>query len=228
MSYKEDIFTYTIEQLRNIKDKTNLVVADLCDIDWINTLDAHKINEIFIKFICICDDQDLIDKFMKNLEETTVKPEPPTDEQVMILFKYANSFWMKLMVSKYKYLTTGPTPRDPESKDEEILYCLCTSLSEKMPLEIIIHLLTIVNLDVVTPDYHQDALSIICETGNIDYIRVILQRAVNEKCRADLLEYIQDRRWISIREFTVEFIEKMEHMFHTCLLYTSPSPRDRS
>ncbi len=215
-SYRESIFTQSIEQLQNIPDKKDLI-NDLSDINWINTLDASKINEMVMKIICISDD-DAIAQFISNLQKTTVRPEPLSDKQWLSIFKYAHAFWMKKMISGHKYLTTGTPARDPESKEEEILYCLETSLQgmEKMPPEIVNYLLGIVDLTVMTPNYHQDALDAVCHSGNIDYIKIILQRAVNEKSRADLLEYIQDRMWIRYSEnCTVDFMEKLVNLFHT-------------
>ena len=217
MTDRENIFTQSIDHLQNQHDKIKDLVASLSDVDWLNTLDAKKINEIVVRLICVCD-EDTVMQFISIVQKTNIKLESFSDSQWLTVFKNANSFWMKRMISGYKHLTTGPAPRDPESKEEEILYCLSTSIRgmEKMPSEIVTSLLAIVNLNVETPDYKQDALSIVCESSNIDYIRIILQRATNEKNRKELLEYIQDRRWIWNRdESTVKFIEELENAFQT-------------
>ena len=84
-----------------------------------------------------------------------------------------------------------------------------------MPSEIVTNFLTLVDLNIRTPNYDQDALCIACESGNIDYIRIILQRAVSEKNRTDLIKYIQDRYWIWNRDkCTIKFLEDLENIFH--------------
>lgn len=216
MSLREDIFTQTIDHLifRQIKEG---ILTELSDIEWINTLDAKKINELLIKIICITDDE-TVEKFIKNIQKTTVKPEPFSTEQWITIYNRAYSFWKKQTISEFKHLTTGPCPRDPISKEEEILYCLATSVqgSEKMPSEIVIDLLNQIDLDVKTPNYNEDALDIVSgrDNGNIEYIRIILTRAIKEKSRTALLEYIQDRCMVSHRA-TVKYVEELENMFLT-------------
>jgi len=215
MSLREDIFTQPIAILIQKQGIKESILTELSNIEWINTLDAKKINELIVKVMCITDD-DTISLFIKNIQQTTVKPEPLSTEQWLTIYNHANSFWKKQTISEFKHLTTGPTPRDPISKEEEILYCLATSVqaSEKMPSEIIIDLLNKIDLDVKTPNYNQDALDIISDrdNGNIEYIRIILCRAIKEKSRTSLLEYIQDRCMVSHRA-TVKYVEELENLF---------------
>ena len=206
------ILERSIEELKETKN----ILADASNLEWLATLSPEQVNGLFIRLACVLNSEDIKNFFTQTLSTIKINPVDHTEDEYITLFTYNRTFLEERMIEMYGSLTTGPTPRNPENRKEEILYCLCTALegSLKIPSKIVMQFLQECDLTTRIPNYDRDVLNIVCMKGNIEYINFILHRAGKEMSRVQLLEYVEDRYWCWNRDdCTMEFVTSLQKIF---------------
>jgi len=211
IDYKAIILSSLVPEL--IKDCSDLrynvndLISSISDIEWLKSLPLETVSELILRVACIATDVTQYAEFVSIVFRSGIRPNGPTDKQWVIMYKYATKIWKQTMLNIF------PNPRDPENGEEEILFCLCACFgSEPLPSKIIKNLLYQVDLDVETPNYHQNVLDVVAESGNIDYIQYILERAILKKKRSQLYEYILDKDWCR-NKCDMKYITELENLF---------------